>query len=361
MEENMKRKVLLLSVTAILISVISGCTKKAETTQAKNEEMPVTGTLVLYSNTAEDFMNLVVPAFEAKSGVKVEVISANGGEILNRLIAEKENPIADVVIGGGIATFGNNLELFDPYTSPEVENLEDVAKDPKGYFTSFEISCQPLLVNRDVVGSVVITGYEDLLKPELNKKVVLGNAAKSNSAAIHLYQILDGWAIKEGRRHESDSGWEFVKKLLKHSVMLQSSGSIHKAVADGEYGVALTWEAPALTYLKDGAKNLEIIYPKECMYFGPSSVQIVHNSKNKRNGQLFIDFILSDEIQSAMGTKTSSRPTRKNVALTDYFPPYAEIEKIVGGNLFVRPDDFIQPNAARLQEKFTEVMTEVLE
>jgi iron(III) transport system substrate-binding protein len=362
-EEYVKKNFLFVLVVLILTGIIPAWAggKSASVPASSAGELPKTDRLVIYSNTAESFVNYAVPAFEAKYGVKVEIISANGGEILNRIKAEKDNPIADIVLGGGKSTFGEYLELFDPYVSPEVANIEDVAKDPDGYFTAFEISCQPLLINRSVVGNVEIRGYADLLKPELYKKVVLGDAAKSNSALVHLLQILDGYAILEGKRHESDSAWNYVGELLKHSVLLQSSGNIHKAVADGEYGVALTWEAPAITYLQDGAKNLEIVYPRECMYFGPSSVQIVHGGKNKRNARLFVDFVLSEEVQKNMGMTTSSRPTRKNVQLASYFTPYSGIEQVVGKNLFVRPDDFIIPNTARIQKKFTDVMTEVLE
>jgi hypothetical protein len=74
-----------------------------------------------------------------------------------------------------------------------------------------------------------------------------------------------------------------------------------------------------------------------------------------------VDLVLSEEVQKNMGTNTSSRPTRKNVQLASYFTPYSRIEQIVGKNLFVRPDNFIIPNTARIQKKFTDVMTEVLE
>jgi iron(III) transport system substrate-binding protein len=358
----MKKSYFVVMAAALLLSVSAvWASGKRDTAPAADGELPKTNRLVIYSNTAEGFTGYAIPAFEAKYGVRVELISASGGEILNRLKAEQGNPIADIVLGGGRPTFETNIELFDPYFSPELASVDDRAKDPDGYFTGFEYGVQPLMINRDVVGKVEIRGYADLLKPELRKKIVLGDASKSNSALIHLLQMLDGYAIMEGKRYESDSGWSYVQELLKHSVMLSSSGSIHKAVADGEYGVALTWENPVITYLQDGAKNLEIVYPRECQYFGPSSVQIVHGGKNKLNAQLFVDFILSEECQTYMGQNTSSRPVRKNVKLASFFPSLEQIQQEVGKNLFARPDDFIAPNSARIQKKFTDVMTDVLQ
>jgi iron(III) transport system substrate-binding protein len=357
----MKKSYFVPLTAALLLSVSSVWAGGKNDAAPAGGELPKTDRLVIYSNTAEGFTSYAIPAFEAKYGVKVELISASGGEILNRLRAEKDNPIADIVLGGGRSVFGANIELFEPYFSPELAAVDDRAKEPDGYFTGFEYGVQPLLVNRDVVGKTEIKGYADLLKPELQKKIALGDASKSNSALIHLLQMLDGYAIMEGKRHESDSGWNYVRELLKNSVMLSSSGSIHKAVADGEYGVALTWENPAITYLQDGATNLEIVYPQECQYFGPSSIAIVHGGKNKSNAQLFIDFVLSEECQTYMGQYTSSRPVRKNIQLAPYFPTLEQIQQVVGKNLFARPDDYINPNSARIQKEFTDVMTEVLQ
>ncbi|AEF84731.1 extracellular solute-binding protein, family 1 [Treponema primitia ZAS-2] len=321
----------------------------------------VSKNLVVYSNTSEDFMSQLIPAFESKYGVKVEVISASGGELMNRLTAEKDNPIADVLIGGGKSLLQNSKDLFEPYHSPEAAFIEEVAQDPDNYFTGFEFTTHVLLVNRNVVGNIKIESYADLLQPQLAKKVVFGNAAKSNSAFSHLGQILDGFAIAEGKRYESDSGWSYVEKLLKHGIMLESSGNIHKSVADGEYGVALTWEAPSVTYMKDGAKHLEIVYPRECLYFAPSTVQIVKGGANPQNARLFVDFVISEEMQGAMGTTTSSRPVRKNAALASYFKPYSDIERIVGKNHMDYPEEWIIQNTKRIQAQFNDLMTRVLQ
>jgi hypothetical protein len=71
--------------------------------------------------------------------------------------------------------------------------------------------------------------------------------------------------------------------------------------------------------------------------------------------------VLSEEVQSYEGQHSTSRPTRKNVTLGPYFTPYSEIEKVVGKNLFLIPDDWTEPNGPRLQKRFTEIMTEVME
>ncbi|GHT35980.1 hypothetical protein AGMMS49574_26770 [Bacteroidia bacterium] len=63
--------------------------------------------LVIYTSSTEEYLNMTVPAFESKYGIKVEIIAASGGELINRLNAEKDAPIADILLGGGKSALAN--------------------------------------------------------------------------------------------------------------------------------------------------------------------------------------------------------------------------------------------------------------
>jgi ABC-type glycerol-3-phosphate transport system substrate-binding protein len=50
------------------------------------------GSVTVYTATPQNFIDALVPAFEAKTGTKVEIIKAGSGELLNRLTAEASAP-----------------------------------------------------------------------------------------------------------------------------------------------------------------------------------------------------------------------------------------------------------------------------
>lgn len=364
----MKKLLALLLTFAMATTLLVGCKPKTpapsgsgSASQSADETLPDTKTLVVYANAGEDLLNLIIPTFEAKYGVKIELIAASGGELINRLVAEKDDPIADIALIGGRAVLLEFIDLFQPYVSPENEFMVPAAQNMDGVFNGVALGCHPILINRDVIDpSIEIKGYADLLQPELFQQIVMGNAAKSNSAFNHLMQMLDGFAMNEGTRYESEAGWEYVEALLQHAIMLESSGSIHKSVADGEYGIALTWEDPVAAYLRDGATNLEAVYPEECLYFGANTVEIVAGAKNLKNAQLFVDFLQSAEVQANIGQGTSTRPARADVELADFFVPFDEIEASVGDRVLAFPDDYLGENMGRIQGEFTELMTDLL-
>ena len=55
------------------------------------------GSVVLYTaDGLEDFYKDVLPAFESKEGVRVAIVTAGSGEVVNRATVERDNPKADV-------------------------------------------------------------------------------------------------------------------------------------------------------------------------------------------------------------------------------------------------------------------------
>ena len=66
----------------------------------KEEAKTTGGKLVVYSPNSEGIMNNVIPGFEEKYGIEVEVISAGAGELIKRLSSEANDPYADIDFGG---------------------------------------------------------------------------------------------------------------------------------------------------------------------------------------------------------------------------------------------------------------------
>lgn len=84
------------------------------------------GALVVYSPHDADPLQAGLALFqEAYPDIKVEYIAAGTGELLQRVAAESENPLADVLWGGG----ADSLAAFKPYFQPYVCANDDVIAD----------------------------------------------------------------------------------------------------------------------------------------------------------------------------------------------------------------------------------------
>lgn len=105
-----KKFIALTMVLVLAIGLLAAC-GKTDTTDGNTSD-DTSDKLVVYSPNSEDIINLVIPAFEKETGIKVELISAGTGELMKRIESEKENPYADVIFGIAEAQFAQNPDCI---------------------------------------------------------------------------------------------------------------------------------------------------------------------------------------------------------------------------------------------------------
>ena len=289
---------------------------------ASGEEEPV---LVVYTARSEALNNAVIPEFEKDTGIKVEVVVAGTGELLKRAQSEKDNPLGDIFLVADQTMLSSSKDLFMEYVSPEDSNMLEAFRNNTGYFTPAFADPTVMIVNKDLKGDMKIDGFEDLLNPELKGKIAFGDPVNSSSAFQSLLAMLYGMG-KDGDPL-SDQAWDYVDQFIANldGKMCNSSSQVYKGVAEGEYVVGLTWEDPAANYVKEGAA-VEVVFPKEGAIFPGESVQILKGCKHPENAKKFVDYMLSEKIQNAVGSNLTVRPLRKDATLADYMTPQSEIK-----------------------------------
>ena len=126
----------------------------------------------------------------------------------------------------------------------------------------------------------------------------------------------------------------------------ESSSGVYKGVADGEYVVGLSYEDPCAQLVLDGAP-VKIVYMKEGTVFLPASATIIKGAK------MFIDFILSEEVQNIWGSTLTNRPVMKDAATNDAMTPMADI------NVIEEDIPYVSAHKSELVDKYTEIFTDL--
>ncbi len=332
------KKVLSLLVVAAM--VLAGC-GSSEGADSKS--------LVVYSPNSEGLIASTIPAFEEKYDIKVDLIQAGTGELFTKMNSEKNNPVADVMFGGAYSTFTQNEDLFEPYTSENNDNVIEDYQNKTGYITPYVLDGSMLIVNNSLIGDIQIEGYEDLLNEELKGKIATADPASSSSAFAQLTNML----LAMGG-YEDEGAWDYVKELFANidGKIASGSSNVYKSVADGEMVVGLTYEDPSVALLNSGA-DVSIVYPKEGSVFLPAGSAIIKGAKNMDNAKLFIDFIISQEIQDVYGTETTNRPVLKEVKTSDTMTPIEEI------NTIQEDIDYVRDHKDEMVEKFKTIFAEI--
>lgn len=315
--------------------------------------------LVIYSPNTDKEVELLIPLFEEKTGISVEVISGGTGEMISRINAEKENPQADVLWGGmDYSVYVANPDLWEEYVSPNAKCIPEGYMMKNGYYTSYCLAGDSVfIINKDVLKKIglsedSIKGYKDLLKPELKGWIAMSDPTSSSSA----YRELTTMLLDMGSAPYAEDAWDYVAEFIKQldGKLLSSSSRVYKNTADGEFAVGVSYEDPCVGLLEDGATNLMLVYPEEGSKFAPGCAAIIKNAPNMDNAKAFMDFLLSDEVQSIYATLTCRPIDITKIPTSKYMPAMSDLK------LVFEDAEIVATQKKEFQTKWTELYSSLV-
>ncbi len=254
--------------------------------------------LVLYD--ALDFAGHVAKAFEAKTGLTVDVVEPGStGETLGKIAAEGDNPQFDILWVDGSAVMQRMLEnhVLQPipdlaYTDAKFTDLGKTLIPASHAFLPTGASTTAVEVNtKKVPAGEMPASWADL------EKFAGAVAAKDPNFSGPAYQWLAGFFQTNG----VDAGKALLEKVLTNKTIsgLSSGGKINKAVLTGDAKVGINQDSSIFAEIA-GGEPVVAVYPKEGSVALPEGLGVAANSKHMDAVNKFIAYVTSVEGQAAM-------------------------------------------------------------
>ena len=123
--------------------------------------------VVVYVSEDQVFSEPILKDFEADTGIRVRAVfdteETKSTGVMNRLIAEKGNPQADVYWANEPirAIVLKQKGISEEYYSPNSDGIPANFKDPQGYWTGFSARARVLVVNAEEEVPSSILAYID--------------------------------------------------------------------------------------------------------------------------------------------------------------------------------------------------------
>jgi putative spermidine/putrescine transport system substrate-binding protein len=246
-------------------------------------------------------------AIQENLGYEIPHDNKNSGQTLSQLLAEKDNPVADVAYYGvsfGIAA--KNEGVVEPYKPANWDDIPEGLKDPDGNWFTIHSGTLGLFVNVDALGDAPVpTSWADLLKPEY--KGLVGYLDPSSAFVGYAGAVAINRAMG-GTLDDFGPAIEYFQELGKNDPIVPKQTSYARVIS-GEIPILFDYDFNAYRgKYKDNA-NVEFVIPAEGTVVVPYVMSLVKNAPHGDKGREILDFIMSDTGQ-AVWANAFLRPVR---------------------------------------------------
>ncbi|CPI50951.1 periplasmic protein [Bordetella pertussis] len=237
-------------------------------------------TLTVYTALEADQIKAYQAAFEkAHPDIRIQWVRDSTGIVAAKLLAEKNNPKADVIWG----LAGTALGLMDkegmllPYAPKGLDQIAANMRDGKDVpaWVGMDAYAAAVCVNTIEASKQNLpmpTSWQDLTKPEYAGKIVMPNPASSGTGFLDV----SAWLQMFGE----EKGWAFMDALHKNMGSYTHSGSKPcNMAAAGEYPIGISFDYRAAKLKADGAP-VEAVFPSEGLGWEVEATAIVKGTKH---------------------------------------------------------------------------------
>lgn len=252
--------------------------------------------VTIYSAMAkEHFAELIAAIQEREPDLKINQILDSNGPIIARLMAEKSNPRADVILGASVPGLVKLEEegMLEAYAPRELDNIKERFRDTRSdepHWVGTDAWASAVCYNTiegEALGTEEPASWEDLTKPEYKGQITMPNPV---SSATGLLAII-GWMEIYGE----DGAWDYMDALHRNVSQYVHSGSKPcRMAATGEAVIGIAYPAPGVKSINDGAP-VSVIITEEGVGSEVEGVAIVKGARNPEAARRIADFATSRE------------------------------------------------------------------
>jgi iron(III) transport system substrate-binding protein len=256
--------------------------------------------VVVYVSEDQVFSEPILKDFERETGARVRAVydteETKSAGVMNRLIAEKANPQADVYWANEPirAEVLRQQGVSAPYRSPSAEGIAEQFRDPQGHWTGFSARARMLIMDKSLKDKPVsIEAYTD---PRFKGKAVMANPLFGTTTA-HIAALFTVWG--------DDRAKAFLDALRKNGVHISSSnGESAEQVTSDLFLFALVDSDDVHSRQKQG-QPVDGVYPDQqegglgC-FIVPNAVLLIKNGPHGEAGKELIDYLLSRDTEKKL-------------------------------------------------------------
>ena len=275
--------------------------------------------VVIYTSLDQRLSEPILRDFERETGIRARVVydteATKTAGLVNRLLAEKERPQADVFWNSEIIrTIVLAREgVLAPYFSPEADSIPEAFKDAEGYWTGFAARVRVLGVNTEMLGQDDWPASPtDLLDPAWNGRFAMAYPLFGTTSfhVAALFALLGETEAQDQLSALRDNGARVVN----------GNSTARDLVVAGEVPVCFT-DSDDVAVAVDRGEPIDMVVfrvPRHGILLIPNTVALIRGGPHPAEGHALIDYLLSARVEEALARAPGAQiPLRPGA----YWPP----------------------------------------
>lgn len=263
---------------------------------------------------AEDLPKYAARFNEDHPDIIINWVRDSTGVVTAKLLAEKNNPVADVVWGLAATSLLvlKTEGMLEPYAPAGLERLDAQFRDSDEPPSWVGMNAWAAAICYNTVeaakhGMTPPTSWKDLTDPQYRGHIVMPNPVSSGTGFLDVSSWLQLFGEEEG--------WAYMDALHENIKEYQHSGSKPcRHAGAGESVIGISFEFRAARTKRDGAP-IDIIIPSEGVGWDMEAAAIVAGTDKLEAAQTLMDWIISDKAMemysegyAIVGVLEKSRP-----------------------------------------------------
>jgi iron(III) transport system substrate-binding protein len=303
----MLKRCLVLFIAVILLSCGRG---------SKNE-------VVVYSTVDQVFSEPILNDFEKATGITVKPVydteETKSTGVMNRLIAERDNPQCDVFWSGDPVRNSvlKSRGITESITSQSAQQIPGYYKDKDNHWIGFSARARVLIYNKKLVSKDSLPGsIKHLSRERFKGKFAIANPL-FGTTTFHMAALFNVWGEKETKN--------WLNAIKENGLIIAASnGDVKKRTISGEILFGLTDTDDAFEAMKESG-DVDYIFLDQIpdgtgTLIIPNALSMIRSSPNNKNGEKLIDYLLSRSTETKLAKSCGQMPLIKGTKVPEGIP-----------------------------------------
>tara|TARA_X000000368_G_scaffold45942_1_gene32947 strand:- start:21 stop:1016 length:996 start_codon:yes stop_codon:yes gene_type:complete len=283
--------------------------------------------LTIYTSRQPQLLEPIIETFYQQTGIKVNLLSGNAQELIERIAIEGDESKADLfmTVDAGVLWQAAERDIFAEIDSDILKNnIPEYLRDSNNLWFGLSKRARTIVYSSDQFSDSDFSTYEDLADPKWQGKLCLRTSKKVYNRSL-MASMIDAYGFDQAKKIVS--GW--VSNLATE--VFSNDTNALKAVSSGQCGVTIV-NTYYLARLLDDPKynNLNLFWANQNdrgVHVNISGAGIVKTTKNKTNAIKLLEYLSSEDAQDFYASANKEYPVLNGASVHDAIRDWGEFSE----------------------------------